>query len=94
MRGVMEKCTYCIQRIQAARIAARRAGRPADCRRRDSNRLPAVCPTGAITFGDLNDPASRVSRLQRKRGLRAAGCGTEHQAADPYLARIRNPAPG
>lgn len=61
-RGVIEKCTWCVQRISAARIAAAKEGR----RIRDGEVVTAcqgACPTGAIVFGDLNDPASRVRRL-------------------------------
>jgi molybdopterin-containing oxidoreductase family iron-sulfur binding subunit len=59
-RGVMEKCTYCLQRITRGRIEAEKLGR----RLRDGEVVTAcqaVCPTEAITFGDLNDPASRVN---------------------------------
>jgi len=62
-RGVMEKCTYCLQRITRARIAAESAGR----RIRDGEVLTAcqaACPTRAIAFGDLNDPASEVNRVK------------------------------
>ncbi len=58
-RGVMEKCSYCLQRITRARIEAEKAGR----RIRDGEMVTAcqaVCPTRAIRFGDLNDPASDV----------------------------------
>jgi molybdopterin-containing oxidoreductase family iron-sulfur binding subunit len=63
-RGVMEKCTYCVQRIETARITARVQERPI----RDGEILTAcqqVCPTQAIVFGDLNDPESRVTQAKR-----------------------------
>jgi molybdopterin-containing oxidoreductase family iron-sulfur binding subunit len=63
-RGVMEKCTYCIQRISRARIAAEKNNR----RIRDGEVRTAcqqACPTEAIVFGDLNDPQSKVVGLKR-----------------------------
>jgi molybdopterin-containing oxidoreductase family iron-sulfur binding subunit len=62
-RGVMEKCSYCIQRIQEMKIQTEKQNR----RIRDAEVLTAcqqVCPTEAITFGDLNDKGSKVAKLQ------------------------------
>ncbi|MDQ2843034.1 MAG: TAT-variant-translocated molybdopterin oxidoreductase [Acidobacteriota bacterium] len=70
-RGVMEKCSYCVQRIQEAKITADKEGRFV----RDGEILTAcqqVCPTQAITFGNLNDKSSKVAKSQqlpRKYGL-------------------------
>jgi molybdopterin-containing oxidoreductase family iron-sulfur binding subunit len=63
-RGVMEKCTYCVQRINGARIAARKEDRSL----RDGDVVTAceqACPSRAIVFGNVADPESRVSRLKR-----------------------------
>jgi molybdopterin-containing oxidoreductase family iron-sulfur binding subunit len=63
-RGVMEKCTFCVQRIRQARVVAKREGRPM----RDGEVVPAcvqTCPTGVYTFGDLMDESSDVSRIIR-----------------------------
>ena len=65
-RGVMEKRTYCVQRISAARIQAKLENRTI----RDGEVVTAcqaACPTGAIIFGDINDPSSRVARLKALR---------------------------
>jgi molybdopterin-containing oxidoreductase family iron-sulfur binding subunit len=91
-RGVMEKCTYCIQRITAARIAAKKEDRPI----RDGEVITAcqaACPTQAIVFGNINDPDSQVAKLKASPlnyGL-LAELGTRPRTT--YLARLRNPNP-
>jgi len=65
-KGITEKCNFCIQRIRRAKEGARRENR----KLRDGELVPAcgeTCPSEAITFGDLNDPKSRVSRLAKSR---------------------------
>ncbi len=92
MRGVMEKCNYCVQRIEEAKITARVAGR--DVREGDIVTACAqVCPAQAIVFGDLNDPKSRVSQLaEQERGYHLlADLGTHPRTK--YLGKIRNPNP-
>jgi molybdopterin-containing oxidoreductase family iron-sulfur binding subunit len=92
-RGVMEKCTFCVQRIQEAKQVAALAGRPL----RDGDITPAcaaACPARAIVFGDLRDPESRVSKLAASgRGYRVL----EELGVRPavtYLADLTNPAGG
>ena len=89
-RGVMEKCTYCVQRINAARIEAEKESR----RIRDGQVITAcqaVCPSGAIIFGDLNDPNSKIARAkksERNYGL-LTDLGTNPRTT--YLAKVTNP---
>ncbi len=89
-RGVMEKCTFCVQRIEKAKIATKNEGRPL----LDGEVVPAcaqTCPTQAIAFGNLADPESRVARLQQD--SRAYGILTELNTRPRvlYLAKIENP---
>ena len=65
-KGITEKCNFCVQRIRRAKMAAKKEKRKI----RDGEVVPAcaeTCPSEAITFGDLNDPRSKVSRLARSR---------------------------
>jgi Fe-S-cluster-containing hydrogenase components 1 len=97
MRGVMEKCTFCVQRIEEAKIAAHaRAGASADTLiPRDSftTACAQACPTGAIVFGDIKDPESSVSKIkQQDRNYRLLDY-LNVVARTSYLARVRNPNP-
>jgi molybdopterin-containing oxidoreductase family iron-sulfur binding subunit len=93
-RGVMEKCSFCIQRIQEARIAARMRGDPV----RDGDVRPACeqsCPARAIVFGDLNDPESRVAKLARDSRRFVVLEELNVRPSVHYLAVVRNrPAAG
>jgi molybdopterin-containing oxidoreductase family iron-sulfur binding subunit len=88
-RGVMEKCTYCVQRINQGRIEAKKDDRPI----RDGEVLTAcqqACPTNAIVFGNLNDQNSQVAHLKEQPlnyGL-LTELGTQPRTT--YLAEVRN----
>jgi molybdopterin-containing oxidoreductase family iron-sulfur binding subunit len=91
-RGVMEKCTYCVQRIQAGRIAAKNERRPLA----DGDIVPAcaqTCPSQAIVFGDLSDPESQVAKLQAKQRSYKILAELNVKPRTAYLARVRNPNP-
>ncbi len=90
-RGVMEKCSFCVQRILGAKDLAKREGREL----KDGDIRTACqqsCPSGAIVFGDLDDPDSRISRMRRDgRAFRVlAELGVE--PAVTYLSLVRNRA--
>ncbi|MCZ2110300.1 MAG: hypothetical protein LC118_12160, partial [Dehalococcoidia bacterium] len=92
MRGVMEKCTYCVQRIQSAKIASKRENRKV----RDGEIKTACqqsCPADAIFFGDLNDKASQISRVMAVQHRYAVLEELNAQPRTTYIARITNPHP-
>jgi len=85
---VMEKCTFCVQRIRLAENDAKSEKRPLA----DGEITPAcaqTCPTQAIVFGDLHDPASRVSRLSDEGRAYHALEELNTRPAVAYLARVR-----
>ncbi len=87
--GVMEKCSFCVQRIVEAKDHAKDQGRMVQ----DGEIVPAcvqTCPTGALTFGNLNDPESKVSKLSKdKRAYKVLDHHLNTQPAVSYLSRIK-----
>jgi Fe-S-cluster-containing dehydrogenase component len=91
-RGVMEKCTYCVQRISGARRTAEKEKRQI----RDGEVVTAcqaACPTRAISFGNLNDPSSKINELRTEPRLYELLGHLGTRPRTTYLAQVRNPNP-
>jgi molybdopterin-containing oxidoreductase family iron-sulfur binding subunit len=100
MRGVMEKCTYCTQRIEQAKIAQKaRAGGSDHVRLSEAEgtvpktACQQACPAGAIVFGDVSDPASTVSKQKMSPLNYSVLADLLTKPRTTYLARVRNPNP-
>ncbi len=91
-RGVMEKCSYCVQRIQEAKITADKENRPI----RDGEVITAcqqACPAQAITFGNLNDQTSRVTKLRAMQRSYQVIADINTRPRTTYVAEVSNPNP-
>jgi len=89
---VMEKCSYCVQRISAAKIDADKENRPV----RDGEIVTAcqqACPASAITFGNLNDKTSKVAKLSSSERTYSVLADLNTRPRTTYVAAVLNPNP-
>ncbi len=97
MRGVMEKCTYCVQRIQQAKIAQKRKAGASDAVLIPDGTIKTacqqVCPVDGVTFGNLRDPESAVSKAKAREQDYALLGYLNIRPRTTYLGKLRNPNP-
>ena len=92
-RGVVEKCSFCVQRIQEKKMEAKLENRPL----KDGEIQPACvqsCPSGALVFGNMNDPESRVSLLKKEERNYYLLEQLHTLPSVGYLTKVRNSDPG
>ena len=91
-RGVMEKCSFCVQRLQDAKLAAKKDGRPV----KDGEAKTAcqqACASGCIVFGNVNDPESKISKIRKQEQKERTFYVLEQIHTLPnvnYLSKVRN----